>query len=87
MKYVSTDIMCCEGAAKLSETRIISVKIPEQVYQEMALRIPEGDRSNFVREAIQRKTRENPQGRQGFGFGGEDGKDRGGAGSNKKVPC
>ena len=45
----------------MSETRIISVKIPEQVYQEMALRIPEGDRSNFVREAINEKLEKTPK--------------------------
>jgi Arc/MetJ-type ribon-helix-helix transcriptional regulator len=45
----------------LSETRTISVKIPEQVYQEMALRIPEGDRSNFVREAIGEKLEKTPK--------------------------
>ena len=45
----------------MSETKIISVKIPEQVYQEMALRIPEGDRSNFVREAISEKLEKTPK--------------------------
>jgi Arc/MetJ-type ribon-helix-helix transcriptional regulator len=41
--------------------RIISVKIPEQVYQEMALRVPEGDRSNFIREAISEKLEKTPK--------------------------
>ena len=39
----------------LSEFRVVSVKIPEEVYKEMVLRIPEGDRSNFIREAIMDK--------------------------------
>ena len=43
----------------MSEVRIVSVKIPEEVYLEMALRIPEGDRSNFIREAISEKLAEN----------------------------
>lgn len=45
----------------MSETRIISVKIPEQVYQEMALRVPEGDRSSFIREAITEKLEKTPK--------------------------
>jgi Arc/MetJ-type ribon-helix-helix transcriptional regulator len=45
----------------LSETRIVTVKIPEEVYQEMALRIPEGDRSTFIREAIAEKLDKTPK--------------------------
>ena len=44
----------------LSETRIISLKLPEEVYKEMVLRIPEGDRSNFIREAIMEKLQKTP---------------------------
>jgi Arc/MetJ-type ribon-helix-helix transcriptional regulator len=45
----------------LSEVRIVSVKIPEEVYLEMALRIPEGDRSSFIREAISEKLQKTPK--------------------------
>ena len=45
----------------MSEVRIVSVKIPEEVYLEMALRIPEGDRSNFIREAISEKLEKTPK--------------------------
>jgi len=45
----------------VSENRIISVKIPEEVYKEMALRVPEGDRSNFIREAISEKLEKTPK--------------------------
>ena len=45
----------------MSETRVISVKIPEQVYQEMALRVPEGERSSFIREAITEKLEKTPK--------------------------
>ena len=45
----------------MSETRIVTVKLPEEVYQEMALRIPEGDRSNFIREAISEKLQKTPK--------------------------
>jgi len=37
------------------------VKISEEVYQEMALRIPEGDRSTFIREAIADKLQKTPK--------------------------
>ena len=45
----------------MSEVRIVTVKIPEEVYQEMALRIPEGDRSTFIREAISEKLQKTPK--------------------------
>ena len=45
----------------MSEVRIVSVKIPEAVYLEMALRIPEGARSNFIREAISEKLEKTPK--------------------------
>ena len=45
----------------LSDNRVISVKLPEEVYQEMALRIPEGDRSTFIREAINEKLQKTPK--------------------------
>lgn len=45
----------------MSDVRIISVKLSEEVYQEMTLRIPEGDRSSFVREAISEKLQKTPK--------------------------
>ena len=48
-------------APLLSEVRIVSVKIPERVYDEMALRIPEGERSDFIREAIAEKLQKTPK--------------------------
>jgi len=39
----------------LGKLTVISVKIPEEVYQELQLRVPEGDRSNFLRDAILEK--------------------------------
>jgi len=45
----------------MSETRIVTVKLPEEVYQEMSLRIPEGDRSTFIREAISEKLQKIPK--------------------------
>ena len=46
---------------ELSEVRVVSVKIPEEVYHEMVLRVPEGDRSNFIREAIIEKLQKTPK--------------------------
>ena len=40
---------------------MISAKIPEEVYGEMVLRVPEGDRSNFIREAIVEKLQNTPK--------------------------
>ena len=45
----------------MSAIRVISVKVPEEVYQEIALRIPEGDRSDFIREAISEKLQKTPK--------------------------
>lgn len=43
------------------DQRIVTVKLPDEVYQEMALRIPEGDRSDFIREAIAEKLQKTPK--------------------------
>jgi hypothetical protein len=45
----------------MSDVRIISAKVPEEVYSEMILRIPEGDRSSFIREAIIEKLQNTPR--------------------------
>ncbi len=45
----------------MSDVRVISAKVPEEIYSEMVLRIPEGDRSNFIREAIIEKLQNTPR--------------------------
>jgi hypothetical protein len=45
----------------LGKFRVVSAKLPEEVYNEMVLRIPEGDRSNFIREAIVNKLQKTPK--------------------------
>ena len=45
----------------LDEVRVISAKVPDEVYKEMVLRIPEGDRSDFIREAIIEKLQNTPK--------------------------
>ena len=45
----------------MTEARIVTVKMPEEVYKELALRIPEGERSNFIREAVIEKLEKTPK--------------------------
>jgi hypothetical protein len=40
---------------------IVSAKIPDDVYNELALRIPKGERSTFIREAIMEKLEKTPR--------------------------
>jgi len=40
---------------------VISAKIPDEVYKEFALRIPEGERSDFIRDAIREKLQSVPR--------------------------
>jgi Arc/MetJ-type ribon-helix-helix transcriptional regulator len=45
----------------MDETRVVSAKIPLQIYEEMILRVPEGNRSDFIREAIMEKLQKTPR--------------------------
>ena len=45
----------------MGKTRIVSAKIPEEVYQELALRVLEGERSAFIRDAIVDKLQSVPR--------------------------
>jgi len=45
----------------MEKARVISVKISEDVYKEMLLRVPEGERSNFIRDAIMEKLQKTPK--------------------------
>jgi hypothetical protein len=45
----------------MEKLRTISAKIPEEVYKEMLLRVPEGERSSFIREAIMDKLQKTPK--------------------------
>ena len=40
---------------------VVSAKIADKLYNELALRIPEGERSNFIREAIFEKLTKTPR--------------------------
>ncbi len=45
----------------MDELRVISAKISDEVYKEMMLRVPEGDRSSFIRDAIMEKLQKTPK--------------------------
>jgi len=45
----------------MSEMITITVKIPNHIYAELALRVPEGQRSSFIREAIIEKLQKIPR--------------------------
>jgi hypothetical protein len=49
------------GDKFVNDLRVISAKVPDDVYKEMLLRVPEGDRSCFIRDAIMEKLQKTPR--------------------------
>ena len=45
----------------MGELTVASAKIPKEVYEELILRVPNGQRSNFIREAIVDRLQEIPR--------------------------
>lgn len=45
----------------MDELKVISAKVPENLYKEMLLRVPDGDRSDFIRDAIMEKLQKTPK--------------------------
>ena len=45
----------------MPEKITISAKIPKDIHEELAVRIPEGERSSFIREAIAEKLQRTPR--------------------------
>jgi hypothetical protein len=45
----------------VDESKIVSAKIPGDVYKEMLLRVPDGVRSEFIRDAIMDKLQKTPR--------------------------
>ena len=45
----------------MEKLQVISAKIPEEVYKELILRVPEGERSSFIRDAIMEKLQKTPR--------------------------
>ena len=52
----------------MSDNHAVTVKISEEIYEELVLRVPEGDRSNFIREAIREKLQKTPKPDKLFAF-------------------
>lgn len=45
----------------MPETVTVSAKIPKDIHDELAVRIPEGERSSFIRDAIAEKLQRTPR--------------------------
>jgi len=45
----------------MDKQAVVSAKLPVDVYRELTLRIPEGERSNFIRDAIMEKLEKTPR--------------------------
>lgn len=45
----------------MDKLTVISAKVPEEVYKELILRVPEGERSSFIRDAILEKLQRVPR--------------------------
>jgi len=45
----------------MDKPTVVSAKIPKELYKELALRVPEGERSNFIRDAIFEKLQKVPR--------------------------
>ncbi len=45
----------------MSETKTVTFRLPQDVFNEMALRIPEGNWSNFIRDATLEKLQKTPK--------------------------
>ncbi|KPV65419.1 MAG: hypothetical protein AOA65_0172 [Candidatus Bathyarchaeota archaeon BA1] len=45
----------------MDELTVVSVKIPKETFRELALRIPEGERDDFIRDAILEKLQRIPR--------------------------
>jgi hypothetical protein len=49
------------GEVAMDKPIVVSAKIPKELYKELALRVPEGERSNFIRDAILEKLQKVPR--------------------------
>jgi hypothetical protein len=56
---IEDEIYSCES--RLDKNFVVSAKIPDEVYREFALRVPEGERSDFIRSAIAEKLQSVPR--------------------------
>lgn len=65
MKLSCNSAICgdqtCGESMKVEKLVTVSAKIPEVLYAELAVRVPEGERSDFIREAIIEKLERTPR--------------------------
>jgi hypothetical protein len=52
----------------MAKFTVVSAKLPDEIYKELSLRIPEGERSTFIREAILEKLEKTPRADRIFGL-------------------
>jgi len=52
----------------MTKFTVVSAKLPDEIYKELALRISEGERSTFIREAILEKLEKTPRPDRIFGL-------------------
>jgi hypothetical protein len=50
-----------DGTNSMDKLIVVSAKLPDKVYKELALRIPKGERSVFIQEAILEKLEKTPR--------------------------
>ena len=50
-----------DGKVDMAKFTVVSAKIPNDLYNELVLRIPEGERSIFIREALLEKLERTPR--------------------------
>jgi len=49
------------GGVAMDKPAVVSAKIPKELYKELVLRVPEGERSSFIRDAILEKLQKVPR--------------------------
>jgi hypothetical protein len=60
--------VCSDGRLSMAKFTVVTAKLPDEVYKELVLRIPEGERSAFIREAILEKLEKTPRPDRIFGL-------------------
>ena len=64
----SLPTVCSDGKLSMTKFTVVSAKLPDELYKELALRIPEGERSAFIRDAILEKLEKTPRPDRIFGL-------------------
>ncbi len=61
LKIIEIYPICLREELIMDKITVISAKLSEEVYKELILRVPEGDRSSFIRDAILEKLQKIPR--------------------------